>query len=71
MRKLVTTGLSIALAGTLLTGCMKMDGNIVVNADGSCVLSTEINIEKDAMLSAYTKYLIFQKNPKHLLNIKL
>lgn len=57
MRKLVTTGLSIALAGTLLTGCMKMDGNIVVNADGSCVLSTEINIEKDAMLSAYTKYL--------------
>lgn len=57
MRKLVTTGLSIALAGTLLTGCMKMDGNIVVNTDGSCVLSTEINIEKDAMLSAYTKYL--------------
>lgn len=57
MRKLVTTGLSIALAGTLLTGCMKMDGNIVVNTDGSCVLSTEINVEKDAMLSAYTKYL--------------
>ena len=57
MRKLVTTGLSIAIAGTLLTGCMKMDGNIVDNADGSCDLSTEINIEKDAMLSAYTKYL--------------
>ena len=30
MRKLVTTGLSIALAGTLLTGCMKMDGNIEI-----------------------------------------
>ena len=57
MRRLVTTGLFIALAGTLLTGCMKMDGNVVVNTDGSCVLSTEINIEKDAMLSAYTKYL--------------
>ncbi|MCI9077980.1 MAG: hypothetical protein HFH68_03510 [Lachnospiraceae bacterium] len=57
MRKLVATGLSIALAGTLLTGCMKMDGNIIVNTDGSCVLSTEINVEKDAMLSAYTKYL--------------
>lgn len=57
MRKLVTTGLSIALAGTLLTGCMKMDGNITVNSDGSCMFSTEINIEKDAMLAAYTKLL--------------
>ncbi|MFG6393538.1 MAG: hypothetical protein K1W24_05035 [Lachnospiraceae bacterium] len=57
MRKLVTTGLSIALAGTLFTGCMKMDGNITVNNDGSCIFSTEINIEKDAMLSAYTKLL--------------
>jgi len=57
MRKLTATGLSIALAGTLLTGCMKMDGNIVVNTDGSCVLSTEINVEKDVMLSVYTKYL--------------
>lgn len=57
MRKLVTKGLSIALAGTLLTGCMKMDRNITVNNDGSCIFSTEINIEKDAMLAAYTKLL--------------
>ena len=57
MRKLVTAGLSIALAGTLLTGCMRMDSNIVVDNDGSCTLSTEINIEKDAMLETYTRLL--------------
>lgn len=57
MRKLVTAGLSIALAGTLLTGCMKMDSDIAVNDDGSCTLSTEINIEKDAMLETYTRLL--------------
>lgn len=57
MRKLVTAGLSIALAGTLLTGCMKMDNDIAVNDDGSCILSTEINIEKDAMLETYTRLL--------------
>lgn len=57
MRKLLTVGLAAVMAGTLLTGCVKMDGSVTVNNDGSCVLDAVINVEKDILLKAYTSIL--------------
>lgn len=57
MRKLVMVGLSALLAGTLLTGCVKMEDSIIVNSDGSCSMSGEISIEKDTMIKTYSEIL--------------
>lgn len=53
MKKLVVAGLSALIAGTLLTGCMKMEDSIIINSDGSCTLSGEISIEKDTLFKTY------------------
>ncbi len=57
MKKLVMAGLSALLVGTLLTGCVKMKESIIVNSDGSCSISGEINIEKDTMIKTYSEIL--------------
>lgn len=54
MKKIVIAGLSLLVAGTMLTGCMKMEDSIVVNSDGSCALSGEISIEKDTVVKTYS-----------------
>lgn len=53
MKKLVMMGLSALIAGTLLTGCMKMEDNIVINSDGSLDVGGEVSIEKDTMIKTY------------------
>lgn len=57
MRKLLVAALSLAMTGTLLTGCMKMEEGLKINSDGSCSVSTTVNIEKDILLDAYAEML--------------